>query len=146
MYGNLFRCWVYRPSILSVMLISLAAGLVLPLCVTGVPGGQFPQRQQSPSTLPGSLPTTPGQPSVANPNIEPNVSVGPQLNRKQKDALVDDNFKKTKADVATLSKLVRSLQQAIDKSNANVLSLSILKQASKIEKLAKRIRSEAKGY
>jgi hypothetical protein len=47
--------------------------------------------------------------------------------------------------VARLSKLVRSLEQAVNKSNANVLSLSIVKQAGKVEKLAKKIRDEAKG-
>ena len=146
MDGNLFGRWVCRATILSLVFVSLAPGLSRPLFSAALGGGQFPQRPQSPSELPSSLPTAPGQPPVANPNVEPNINVGPPLNRKQRAALVNDNFKKTKADVATLSKLVRSLQDAINKSNANVLSLSIIKEASKVEKLAKRIRNEAKGY
>jgi hypothetical protein len=130
----------------SFICASVALGLPRPVFASGGPGGQFPQRPTSPSTLPGSARGAMGQPSIASPNIGPTSTIGPPLSRKQKDALVNDNYKKTKADVARLSKLVRSLQQAIDKSNANVLSLSIVKQASKVAKLAKRIRKEAKGY
>jgi hypothetical protein len=145
MDGNWFGRWVCRPSITSTVLISLAFGLWQPLYVAGSPDGQFPHRPQ-PSTVPGSLPTAPGQPSIANPGIEPNSRVGPELSRKQRDALVYENFKKTEADAAKLSKLVQSLQEAVDKSNANDLSHSIVRQASKVEKLAKRIRTEATGY
>jgi hypothetical protein len=146
MDGNFFSRWVSRTWIPLLILAAVAIGAFLPLFAAGRPGGQFPQRPQSPSTLPGAVPSTPGQPSVVNPTISPNISTGPPLNHRQKDALVTDNFKKTKADVARLSKLVRSLQQAINRSNADILSVSIVKQASKIEKLAKRIKSETKGY
>lgn len=146
MNGDLVKRGACRALVFSFAFGGLVLGSAHITFPAGNPGGQYPQRPQSPSTLPGSLPNAMGQPSVPNPSVIPSVNIGPQLNRKQKNALVSDNFKRTKADVARLSKLVRSLQQAIDKSNPNVLSLSIIRQASKVEKLAKRIRNEAKGY
>ncbi|HTV56036.1 MAG TPA: hypothetical protein VMI06_14125 [Terriglobia bacterium] len=146
MDGNFFRRWVCRVRISSLILASVlmaASGSVFP---AGQPGGQFPQRAQSPSNLPGAIPPTPGEPSVLSRSVSPAISTGPPLNHRQKDALVRDNFKKTRDDVAKLSKLVRSLQQAINRSNANILSVSIVKQANRIEKLAKRIKAETKGY
>ena len=45
-----------------------------------------------------------------------------------------------------LAELAKSLQTEIDKSNENVLSLEIVKKAEQAEKLAKKIKNEAKGY
>ncbi len=45
-----------------------------------------------------------------------------------------------------LAALVKSLQEELGRSNENVLSLKIVSQADKIEKLAKRIKEAAKGY
>jgi hypothetical protein len=146
MDGNFFRRWLCRIRIPSLMLAGIVMAASGPLLPAGQPGGQFPERPQLPSSLPGAVPTVPGQPSVLSPSISPSISTGPPLNHRQKDALVRDNFKKTKDDVAKLSKLVRSLQQAINRSNANILSVSIVNQANRIEKLAKRIKAETKGY
>jgi hypothetical protein len=146
MDGNFFSRWIGRTWIPLLAFAVIATSASHPLFPAGWPGGQFPQRTQLPSTLPGATPATPNQPPVLNPSVSPTISTGPPLNRKQKDALVMDNFKKTKDDVARLSNLVRSLQQAINRSNANILSVSIVKQAGKIEKLARKIKAETKGY
>ena len=45
-----------------------------------------------------------------------------------------------------LAKLAQSLQKKIGQSNENVLSLEVVKNAEEIEKLAKKIKNEAKGY
>ena len=45
-----------------------------------------------------------------------------------------------------LAELAKSLQNEIEKSNANVLSLEIVRKAAKAEKLAKKIKNEAKAY
>ena len=45
-----------------------------------------------------------------------------------------------------LAALVESLQEELGRSNENVLSLKIVSQADKIEKLARRIKEAAKGY
>jgi hypothetical protein len=145
MVANFFKRWLSRVWIPPLVLASMTLATLGPAFPAGSPAGQLPERAQLPSPVPGAVPA-PGRPSVLDPNTMPNISVGPQLNRKQKNALIMDNFKRTKNDVAKLSRLVRSLQQAINKSNANILSVSIVKQANNIEKLAKRIKSETKGY
>lgn len=77
--------------------------------------------------------------------VEPPI-FGSRLSLRQKDAIVKANFKSTQRDVAKLSKLVQGLNQEMKKSNPDVLSLGIVKQAERIEKLAKKIKNEAKSY
>jgi len=55
------------------------------------------------------------------------------------------NFEKMKRDANELAGLAKSLQQDLNKSNQNVLSLKVLDRAEKIEKLARKIKTEAKG-
>ena len=50
-----------------------------------------------------------------------------------------------KQDADELSTLAKSLQEELDKSSENILSLQVLEKAEKIEKLAKRIKNNAKG-
>lgn len=59
---------------------------------------------------------------------------------------MNENFEQTKKDVSQLSKLIQTLQQQVNKSRPDVLSLQIVRQAKKIEKLAKKIGGEAKAY
>ncbi|MBZ5565995.1 MAG: hypothetical protein LAP13_26695 [Acidobacteriia bacterium] len=70
----------------------------------------------------------------------------PGLKEKQKRELMKANYEKMKRDADELASLAKSLQEDVDKSNENVLSLHIVEKAEKIEKLAKRIKSVAKGY
>ena len=65
--------------------------------------------------------------------------------QKRKKALLDYNFKKLKQHAQELAELAKSLQTEIEKSNENVLSLEIVKKAERAEKLAKKIKNEAKG-
>lgn len=60
--------------------------------------------------------------------------------------MLKDNFAKMKNNVDELAKLARSLQEDVDKSNANVLSIRIVDKADKIEKLAHKIKTSAKGF
>lgn len=60
--------------------------------------------------------------------------------------MLKDNFAKMKNNVDELAKLARSLQEDVDKSNANVLSIRIVDKADKIEKLAHKIKATAKGF
>ena len=98
---------------------------------------QYPQRntQRNPPRNPQQDPF---------PQITPKPDTPPNLKRKQ--ALLDDNFKKMKKHAEDLADLAKSLQAEIEKSNENVLSLEIVKKAEEAEKLAKKIRDEAKGY
>lgn len=69
----------------------------------------------------------------------------PRRTERQKQALVDYNFNQMKKHVKRLAELAASLQKEIAKTNENVLSLEIVKKAEKVEKLAKKIKNEAKG-
>jgi hypothetical protein len=64
---------------------------------------------------------------------------------KQERDLRNYRFKKLKDQAAELAKLANSLQEDLDKSNENILSLEIVSKAGKIEKLARKIQDEAKS-
>jgi len=67
------------------------------------------------------------------------------LSQKQKQELLKSNFEKMKRDADELANLAKSLQDDLNKSNEHVLSLQIMDKADKIEKLARRIKSVARG-
>ena len=69
-----------------------------------------------------------------------------QITRKQKRDLLKQNFEKMKRDAEELATLAKALQEELDKSNENLLSLQVVTKAEKIEKLAKRIKSTARGF
>ena len=70
----------------------------------------------------------------------------PGKTEKQKESLVKYNFKQMKKHADNLAELAQSLQKKIDGSNENVLSLEVIQQAEAIEKLARKIKNEAKGF
>jgi hypothetical protein len=76
-------------------------------------------------------------------NQEPSPS---PLSEKQKNDLLKANFEKMKRDASELADLAKALQQELNKSNENILSLNIVDKADKIEKLAKRIKGTARGF
>ena len=65
--------------------------------------------------------------------------------RKQQRELIAQRFEQMKQDADELTTLAKSLQEELDKSSENILSLQVLEKAEKIEKLAKRIKNNAKG-
>ena len=69
----------------------------------------------------------------------------PPLPAKQKRDLLKYNFNQMKENAQELAKLAKSLQEDVDHSNENVLSLDVVSKAERIEKLAKKIRDSAKG-
>ena len=88
----------------------------------------------------GTLPQNP-----LNSRFPDNTPHFPKPTRKQRKALIDSNFKKLKEHAKALAELSKSLQEDIEKSNENVLSLEIVKKAEQAEKLARQIKDEAKG-
>jgi hypothetical protein len=56
------------------------------------------------------------------------------------------NFEKSKSDAAELAALAKELCKELDKPNVDVLSLEVVNRVEKIEKLAKKIRDETKGF
>jgi len=67
------------------------------------------------------------------------------LSPKQKEDLLKARFEKMKRDADELTSLAKSLQDDLNKSNENILSLSIVEKAEQIEKLAKSVREKMKG-
>jgi hypothetical protein len=76
----------------------------------------------------------------------PRASSLPGLTAKQKRGLLKERFEKNKRRAAELVKLSQALQRELDKSNPDVMSLEVIEKAEKIEKLAKKIKDEARGY
>ena len=69
-----------------------------------------------------------------------------RLSPKQKRLIVRANFEMSKSDAAELAALAKGLREELDKPDVNVLSLEVMNRIDKIEKLAKKIREETKGF
>jgi hypothetical protein len=119
-------------------------GVVLPwglliavACLAPVPApAQSIQDQPIPSTQTGGHRMLPTLPDDNTPSLSP----------KQKLNIMQSNFARSKTDAAELAALAKGLREELDKPNVNVLSLEVINRAEKIEKLAKKIREETKGF
>ncbi len=78
------------------------------------------------------------------PSITPTGPSTSRLGRKQRQALLKSEFEKLKRDADELADLAKSLQDEVDKSTENVFSLTVIEKADRIEKLARRIKGDAK--
>jgi hypothetical protein len=116
----------------ALMILTLAA--VCAARVSWQAGAQGPAPNQA---QPRPLPTIPNGPD------QPDLNAPPALTPKQQRELLKSRYEKLKQESAELADLAKSLQQDLDKSNSDVLSLKVVDKAEKIEKLAKRIKSEA---
>jgi hypothetical protein len=74
----------------------------------------------------------------------PQTSLPRSMRDKQKRELRKYQFDKMKEHGDELMKLAKSLQEDLQKSNENILSLEVVEKAQKIEKLAKKIQEEAR--
>jgi hypothetical protein len=68
------------------------------------------------------------------------------LSPEQKLSIMRANFEKSKSDAVELAALAKGLREVLNKPNVSVLSLEVINRADRIEKLAKKIREETKGY
>jgi hypothetical protein len=68
------------------------------------------------------------------------------LSGKQERDLLKANFEKMKHDAGELADLAKALQQELNKSNENILSVDVIDKADKIEKLARKIKGTARGF
>jgi hypothetical protein len=112
----------------------------------GPPGRRAPELPHAPSAYLAetSLPALTAQLPESAPAEE--SAAPPVLTRKQKRDLLKQNFEKMKRDADELATLAKALQEEVAKANENVLSFQVVTKAEKIEKLAKRIKSTARGY
>ncbi|MGO8818403.1 MAG: hypothetical protein ACLQVG_27485 [Terriglobia bacterium] len=103
--------------------------------------------QNSPSVLP-SRPDREAETLNATRENDPapGVDLSRSMSFHQKQSIVQANFQKSKHDAAELASMAKALCEELDKPNADVLSLGIVSRMEKIEKLAKKIRDETKGF
>jgi hypothetical protein len=92
-------------------------------------------------------PVTARSSQSSNPQLNPEEvePLAPSLPAKRKRDLLKYNFNQMKKDAQEVAKLAQSLQEDLEHSNENVLSLGVVSKAEKIEKLAKKIKENAKG-
>jgi hypothetical protein len=97
--------------------------------------------------LQARIPSAGASSSQAVQELQPNSeSEQIRLSGKQKRDLLKANFDRMKRDAKELADLAKDLQEQLDKSNENVLSLTVVDKADKIEKLARKIKSSARGF
>ena len=88
-----------------------------------------------------SLVPHPTHPIPISPGLD-----GPQATGPDKKAIDRQNQQEIRADVTKLYEMVSELKDQIDKTNStSTLSMSVVKKAQQIEKLAKQIKDLAKG-
>jgi len=116
-----------KPLILLAGLIGLLVAIITQNAAGGFAPAQRPSHDRNPAMA------VQGEPAE-------------KLSRKQQDKLLKFRLEEMKQDAEELAGLAKSLQEDIDKTPGNVLSLQIVDKAEKIEKLAKKIKSAAKGF
>lgn len=119
----------------SFLILTLLATSTLALCK---PGAQ--DDADAASAQAATRPAFPAQPQSQLPSTQPE---SPPLTSKQQRELLKANYAKMKQDADELAALAKSLQEDLNKSNENVLSLDVVDKADKIEKLAKKIKNAA---
>ena len=85
----------------------------------------------------------PNSPAIGADSSTHNPITG---NEKQRKSLLHANLAKSKKDAAELAALARQLREELDRPNVNSLSPESMIRLEKIERLAKKIREELKGY
>ena len=71
---------------------------------------------------------------------------GPQATGPDEKAIDRANQQEIRSDVSKLYEMVSELKDQVEKTDANsTLSISVVKKAQQIEKLAKQIKERAKG-
>lgn len=66
--------------------------------------------------------------------------------KNQRQEILKADHAKSKADAAELVTLAEELKEELDKSEAQVLNVKLVKKAEDIEKLARRIKERMKRY
>ncbi|HEY2462411.1 MAG TPA: hypothetical protein VGI16_16505 [Candidatus Acidoferrum sp.] len=115
------------------LLLSLAAGASACLVGSRMLSAQLP-----------SPPKPPPLPSPQDRNPDPETPARPNASATK--SVLEQNQKNLKKDIEKLYDLVGQLKDEIEKTDAvTVLSLSMIKKADEIEKLAKQIKDRARG-
>lgn len=111
--------------------------LAAALLFTAVP--LFPQQ--------GNPPLLPPHQNAGSPTLFPgdNDPMARTLARKQLERQDADRQKQLVADTGKLLALAQQLKQEVDKSDRNTLSLTVIKKAEEIEKLARSVKDKMRA-
>ena len=125
-----------RPALLISLLLAGARGGARggPL-----PDGSLPALSPVPANSIATSATAQETPTADTEQVQP-------MSAKQKRDLMKANFEKMKRDAEELASLAKSLHDELDKSNVYVLSLDVVGKAEKIERLARKIKTTARGF
>lgn len=115
--------------------------LITTVGALGFLGAEFLLRgEQTPSR---SSPKLHPYPNGRDPNNPQNIDEPSHLDLK---AIQQENQRKLRADVSRLYEMAGDLKADVEKTDAtSTLSISLIKKAQEIEKLAKQIRNLVKG-
>jgi hypothetical protein len=133
----------YRTAILLWLFVTLAGQMLgVPLIISATAA---PSHHEAATQV--DNPNAPQRSPRAQSNEESSLPPGQSpLSEKQKRDLLKANFEKMKRDAGELAELAKAMQEELNKSNENILSVDIVDKADKIEKLAKRIKGTARGF
>jgi hypothetical protein len=96
-----------------------------------------------PQTPGGTRPKPHPYPNGRDPNYDSSIDEPTRLDAK---GIAQENQKKLRADVAALYEMAAELKSEVEKTDSNsTLSLSLMKKAQQIEKLAKEIKNLARN-
>ncbi len=133
----------YRTAILLWLFVTLAGQMLgVPRIISANVAPPHPEATTQAAGTGGSH-ASPNARSNQESPLPPGQS---PLSEKQKRDLLKSNFEKMKRDAGELADLAKALQEELNKSNENILSVDIVDKADKIEKLAKRIKGTARGF
>jgi hypothetical protein len=143
-----------RPKTFSCIGLRLGVSLLITLVIALASPALGPAKETGASSLPA--PRIGGEQSRTPPRRPPRLrqqglppvarSEPPKNERKRERELLKQKFEKMKENADELAELAQSLQEDLNASNENVLSVGVVQKAQKIEKLAKKIKSAARGF
>jgi len=105
---------------------------------------QFPPIEQAPGTS-SSHTVHKGMPTVTDDPLATGTD-NTQLTPRQRQYILHANLEKSKNDAAELAVLAKQVREELAKPSTQGLSLEALARIDRIEKLAKKIRDETKGF
>jgi len=80
-----------------------------------------------------------------NPNVEPPDPLADKMEAGRARALADDRHKKMVSDTDKLLQLATELKSEVDKSTKDEMSITVIRKAADIEKLAHDVKERMKG-
>ncbi len=87
-----------------------------------------------------------GRPSVPDPSADADASPGSRTEKSPSKMALEANEKDIKKNIEKLFQLATDLKTEVEKTDSSqVLSLAMVKKAEEIEKLAREIKTRAKG-